>query len=117
MSSSRFLPANPAALPPTTLLTFYLPAGTSIANIPNRPKYTSGASPEEPGSNQDQLIYISLSFGFSLIVNVWVFFPFPVVSSTPPSLLDSSSSEDFPERGPSLSSSRRFLPVWLPLLQ
>ncbi|KAI5858507.1 aquaporin [Tricharina praecox] len=43
-------------------------AGTSVANIPSPPQSdTTRTDPE-------QLMYIALSFGFSLCINVWIFF-------------------------------------------
>lgn len=45
-----------------------IPAGTSVANIPSPPQSdTTRTDPE-------QLMYIALSFGFSLCINVWIFF-------------------------------------------
>ena len=50
----------------TYLFLFFAFAGTQVANTP----------PGEAGSPPDisALLYISLAFGFSLLVNVWIFF-------------------------------------------
>lgn len=48
---------------------FFAFAGTQVANTPQ----TAGAAPPT-GPNPQQLMYIALSFGFSLAVNAWVFY-------------------------------------------
>lgn len=66
----------------TFLFLFFAFAGTQVANTP------PGKSCSPP--NIAVLLYISLAFGFSLAVNVWVFFRIsgglfnPAVSSTYP---------------------------------
>jgi aquaporin related protein len=52
----------------TFLFLFFAFAGTQTANQP-----TSSAQSQD-GPNLNNLLYISLIFGFSLAVNVWVFF-------------------------------------------
>lgn len=50
-------------------------AGTQVANIAsNNNAGTEIDTTTEQGKNVAQLLYISLSFGFSLVVNAWVFF-------------------------------------------
>ncbi|KXS94931.1 hypothetical protein AC578_3926 [Pseudocercospora eumusae] len=58
----------------TTMFLFFAFAGTQVANIGssgNQDQTTTNAS---TGFSPIVLLYISLSFGFSLMVNVWVFF-------------------------------------------
>ncbi|KAF4447466.1 hypothetical protein F53441_9015 [Fusarium austroafricanum] len=58
----------------TTMFLFFAFAGTEVANIQAKTdsKTTTG---EATGSlNVSKLLYISVIFGFSLMVNVWVFF-------------------------------------------
>ncbi|CAM1509138.1 Fc.00g028770.m01.CDS01 [Cosmosporella sp. VM-42] len=57
----------------TTLFLFFAFAGTEVANIQSSASddTTTGAS---TGFSVATLLYISLCFGFSLMVNVWVFF-------------------------------------------
>lgn len=64
----------------TTMFLFFAFAGTEVANIksasnnssnPSDSNSTTGAS---TGFNTGTLLYISIIFGFSLMVNVWVFF-------------------------------------------
>jgi aquaporin related protein len=58
----------------TTMFLFFAFAGTEVANIrssADKAKTTTGG---ETGFNLAVLIYVSLSFGFSLMVNVWIFF-------------------------------------------
>lgn len=50
----------------TFLFLFFAFAGTQVANMSPR---TTGGYP-----NTSALLYIALSFGFSLVVNVWIFF-------------------------------------------
>lgn len=57
----------------TTMFLFFAFAGTEVANIradTGDQTTTGGAT----GFNVAVLLYVSLSFGFSLMVNVWVFF-------------------------------------------
>lgn len=57
----------------TFLFLFFAFAGTQVANTA-----AAGASTEESElpqvPNASVLMYISLAFGFSLVVNAWVFF-------------------------------------------
>lgn len=50
----------------TFMFLFFAYAGTQVANTP---KPADGALP-----NTSNLLYVSLSFGFSLMVNVWTFY-------------------------------------------
>ncbi|KAI5788483.1 aquaporin-like protein [Geopyxis carbonaria] len=57
----------------TFMFLFFAFTGTQVAN--NRsPNPTGEIAPPDTGSNTSQLLYIALCFGFSLTVNVWVFF-------------------------------------------
>jgi aquaporin rerated protein, other eukaryote len=71
----------------TVLFLFFAFAGTQVANnVPstlNASSFTTAkvpvpngtvGPPIEAGANPAQLLYIALSFGFSLAVNVWIFF-------------------------------------------
>jgi len=49
-------------------------AGTQTANIPSGDSASNSTSGGATGFNATILLYISLVFGFSLMVNVWVFF-------------------------------------------
>ena len=52
---------------------FFAFAGTQVANTPAT--LSGSQSTDIPtGPNPAQLLYISLSFGFSLAVNAWIFF-------------------------------------------
>lgn len=57
----------------TTMFLFFAFAGTQVANV-------NASSSENTTTNQDTgfspivLLYIAISFGFSLMVNVWIFF-------------------------------------------
>ncbi|EFQ31514.1 MIP family channel protein [Colletotrichum graminicola] len=53
----------------TTMFLFFAFAGTEVANI--KPAGSNGAS---AAMNAGTLLYISIIFGFSLMVNVWIFF-------------------------------------------
>lgn len=57
----------------TFMFLFFAFAGTQVANIGvvSSDQSTTGAA---TGFNIATLLYISLSFGFSLMVNAWVFF-------------------------------------------
>ncbi|KAF4967236.1 hypothetical protein FZEAL_10555 [Fusarium zealandicum] len=57
----------------TTMFLFFAFAGTEVANIQSdtTSKTTTG---ETTGFNVATLLYISVIFGFSLMVNVWIFF-------------------------------------------
>lgn len=55
----------------TFLFLFFAFTGTQVANSQTQ---GAGSSSIAQGSDPAQLLYISLCFGFSLGVNVWVFF-------------------------------------------
>ena len=57
----------------TLMFLFFAFAATQVANIDTT---TTGETTTNatPGFNPSKLLYISLSFGFSLMVNVWIFF-------------------------------------------
>jgi aquaporin related protein len=59
----------------TTMFLFFAFAGTQIANL-NNANPTPSTSQESTTStvNTSNLMFIALAFGFSLMVNVWVFF-------------------------------------------
>lgn len=52
---------------------FFAFAGTQVANVGGR-NISSSTTGGETGFSPEVLLYISLVFGFSLMVNVWVFF-------------------------------------------
>lgn len=52
---------------------FFAFAGTQVANVGGRNNQSSTTG-GETGFSPEVLLYISLVFGFSLMVNVWVFF-------------------------------------------
>ena len=63
----------------TTLFLFFAFAGTEVANIQSKANPSTGSDSNTTtgaatGFNVGVLLYISLIFGFSLMVNVWVFF-------------------------------------------
>jgi len=66
----------------TTMFLFFAFAGTQIANLNNANPTPQTASPNSQTANEstiatvntENLMFISLAFGFSLMVNVWVFF-------------------------------------------
>ena len=57
----------------TTMFLFFAFAGTQVANIRSgdSANSTSGGA---TGFNPEVLLYISLSFAFSLMVNVWCYY-------------------------------------------
>ncbi|KAF1983334.1 aquaporin-like protein [Aulographum hederae CBS 113979] len=57
----------------TTMFLFFAFAGTQVANVQDNPSdgTTTNAS---TGFSPIKLLYIAICFGFSLMVNVWVFF-------------------------------------------
>ncbi|QDS67488.1 hypothetical protein FKW77_001149 [Venturia effusa] len=58
----------------TTMFLFFAFAGTVVANI-NSPSSTGlSTTGLTTGWNVTKLLYVSFSFGFSLMVNVWIFF-------------------------------------------
>ncbi|GAB7362768.1 hypothetical protein MBLNU230_g3072t1 [Neophaeotheca triangularis] len=56
----------------TTMFLFFAFAGTQVANIGGAA--ANSTTNAENGFSPQVLMYISLSFGFSLMVNVWIFF-------------------------------------------
>ncbi|KAI9817708.1 MAG: hypothetical protein M1832_004602 [Thelocarpon impressellum] len=56
----------------TFLFLFFAFSGTQVAN--STPSTSGGKTSQSDGPNIPQLLYISLCFGFSLVVNAWVFF-------------------------------------------
>src|SRR5579859_7996047 len=59
----------------TTMFLFFAFAGTQIANLnDNSPQPETSQSSTTSSVSTSNLLYITLSFGFSLMVNVWVFF-------------------------------------------
>ncbi|KAF2435001.1 aquaporin-like protein [Tothia fuscella] len=57
----------------TTMFLFFAFAGTAVANVNSSVKDNTTTN-ETTGFDPQKLLYISLSFGFSLMVNVWIFF-------------------------------------------
>lgn len=57
----------------TFMFLFFAFAGTSTANIGSSTAAQSTTG-ETTGFDPATLLYISLSFGFSLMVNAWIFF-------------------------------------------
>lgn len=53
---------------------FFAFAGTQVANIGAGKGVNNSTTNADTGFSPIVLLYISLSFGFSLMVNVWVFF-------------------------------------------
>lgn len=58
----------------TTMFLFFAFAGTQVANIGAGSSSNNSTTNADTGFSPIVLLYISLSFGFSLMVNVWVFF-------------------------------------------
>lgn len=63
----------------TTMFLFFAFAGTQVANIQSTASNSSSATSNTTsggatGFNVSVYLYISLAFGFSLMVNVWIFF-------------------------------------------
>ncbi|KAI5776480.1 aquaporin-like protein [Geopyxis carbonaria] len=61
----------------TTMYLFFAFAGTMVAHLPYSPATgpnTAVHATDLRGSDPSILLYVALSFGFSLAVNVWVFF-------------------------------------------
>ncbi|ORY56141.1 aquaporin [Pseudomassariella vexata] len=64
----------------TTLFLFFAFAGTEVANIQSRANNSNNSSDSNSttggatGFDISVLLYISIIFGFSLMVNVWIFF-------------------------------------------
>ncbi|KAM5378892.1 hypothetical protein ACJZ2D_004194 [Fusarium nematophilum] len=57
----------------TTMFLFFAFAGTEVANIQSN-SASNTTTGESTGFDVSTLLYISIIFGFSLMVNVWVFF-------------------------------------------
>ncbi|GAA6062069.1 hypothetical protein JCM10212_003567 [Sporobolomyces blumeae] len=61
----------------TTLFTFFAFAGTTVASLPATSVTNSGAQATQgavqPSPNTSSLLYVALSFGFSLAVNIQIF--------------------------------------------
>lgn len=58
----------------TTLFLFFAFAGTQVANAQSKSPTESTTTNATAGFSPIVMLYISVSFGFSLMVNVWVFF-------------------------------------------
>ncbi|TVY87098.1 Aquaporin, partial [Lachnellula willkommii] len=58
----------------TIFFLFFAFAGTQVANISSNTNTGTNITTTVAQKNPAQLLYISLSFGFSLAVNAWVFF-------------------------------------------
>lgn len=58
----------------TTLFLFFAFAGTQVANAQSKTPGEATTTNATAGFDPVVMLYISLSFGFSLMVNVWVFF-------------------------------------------
>ena len=58
----------------TTLFLFFAFAGTAVANIPAGTGDSNTTTAGDTGFSIDVQLYIALAFGFSLMVNVWVFY-------------------------------------------
>ena len=77
----------------TTSFIFFAFAGTQTANISSNSNAGETRVTTVASKTPQQLLYISLSFGFSLAVNAWVFFRVsgglfnPAVSESEPFLI------------------------------
>lgn len=58
----------------TTLFLFFAFAGTQVANAHSKSPAESTTTNATAGFSPIVMLYISVSFGFSLMVNVWIFF-------------------------------------------
>ncbi|KAI9884023.1 MAG: hypothetical protein M1823_004187 [Watsoniomyces obsoletus] len=58
----------------TFLFLFFALSATQVANSSTSPSADSTQITQPTSANPSQLMYIALAFGFSLAVNVWVFF-------------------------------------------
>ncbi|KAH9893685.1 aquaporin-1 [Xylariomycetidae sp. FL2044] len=58
----------------TTMFLLFAFAGTEVANIQSAANGSDSTTGAATGFDVNVLMYIALSFGFSLMVNVWVFF-------------------------------------------
>lgn len=74
----------------TFMFLFFAFAGTQVANIGVGDSTNQSTTGSATGFNPATLLYIALSFGFSLMVNAWIFFRIsgglfnPAVSLTSP---------------------------------
>lgn len=58
----------------TFLFLFFAFGGTQAAKLNWDPTATSPVDPTKAPASQDLLLYVAFAFGFSLTVNVWVFY-------------------------------------------
>ncbi|KXL48106.1 hypothetical protein M433DRAFT_142127 [Acidomyces richmondensis BFW] len=58
----------------TTMFLFFAFAGTQVANAGTNDNSANTTTNQSNGFSPIVLLYIALSFGFSLMVNVWIFF-------------------------------------------
>jgi len=58
----------------TTMFLFFAFAGTQVANIGTGDNSNQSTTNASTGFSPIVLLYISLAFGFSLLINVWIFF-------------------------------------------
>jgi len=58
----------------TTMFLFFAFAGTQVANVGSQNSQNNSTTNASTGFSPIVLTYVSLSFGFSLMVNVWIFF-------------------------------------------
>jgi aquaporin related protein len=58
----------------TFLFIFFAFSGTQIANIAAVAQFPPGINASNAPPNASSLLYVALVFGFSLGVNVWVFY-------------------------------------------
>ena len=58
----------------TFMFLFFAFGGTTVANNSTQASSTNGTNGIPQAPNVDLLLYISLIFGFSLMINVWIFF-------------------------------------------
>jgi len=74
----------------TFLFLFFALSGTQVANVAAKAQLPPHGNSSEAPPNIASLLYISLAFGFSLGVNIWVFYRIsgglfnPAVSTSPP---------------------------------
>ena len=58
----------------TTMFLFFAFAGTQVANIGAQDSSQNSTTGGATGFSPIVLLYIAVAFGFSLMVNVWIFF-------------------------------------------
>ncbi|KAI0025124.1 aquaporin-like protein [Xylariomycetidae sp. FL0641] len=58
----------------TTMFLFFAFAGTQVANAQSKTPAQATTTNATAGFDPQVMMYISISFGFSLMVNVWIFF-------------------------------------------